>query len=120
MFANAACTTYGEKSAGSSRRLATCSIPSFTRRIRLGHEGNSKVTELGFKCFEYALEEYARATRLNGGKPAKPDWADIFSSAPSIADVFNQAIYSKFDYMCVPLEFRMLLPEPLCRNWIAE
>ena len=86
----------------------------------LGHEGNAKVTALGFACFDYALAEYARATKLNGGKPAMPDWADIFSSAPSVADVFNQAVYSKFDYLCVPVEFRMLLPEPLLGAWSAE
>ena len=86
----------------------------------LGHEGNAKVTALGFACFDYALAEYARATKLNGGKPAMPDWADIFSSAPSVADVFNQAVYSKFDYLCVPVEFRMLLPEPLRAKWSAE
>ena len=86
----------------------------------LGHEGNAKVTALGFACFDYALKEYERATRLNGGKPTMPDWADIFSSSPSVADIFNQAVYSKFDYLCVPVEFRMLLPEPLLEAWIAE
>ncbi len=87
----------------------------------LGHEGNAYYSKLGFACFEYALDEYARATRLNGGKPAKPDWADIFSSAPSVADIFNQSIYSKFDYQCVPLEFRMLLPSQAIRKaWIRE
>ena len=86
----------------------------------LGHEGNAKVTALGVACFEYALAEQARATRLNGGKPAKPDWADIFASSASVADILNQAIYPKFDYLCVPLEFRMLLPEAVCKAWIAE
>ena len=86
----------------------------------LGHEGNAKVTALGFACFDYALKEYERATKLNGGKPTMPDWADIFSSSPSVADIFNQAVYSKFDYLCVPVEFRMLLPEPLLEAWIAE
>ena len=86
----------------------------------LGHEGNAKVTALGFACFDYALKEYERATKLNGGKPTTPDWADIFSSSPSVADIFNQAVYSKFDYLCVPVEFRMLLPEPLLGAWSAE
>ena len=86
----------------------------------LGHEGNAKVTALGFACFDYALKEYERATKLNGGKPTMPDWADIFSSSPSVADIFNQAVYSKFDYLCVPVEFRMLLPEPLLGAWSAE
>ena len=86
----------------------------------LGHEGNAKVTALGFTCFEYALAEQARATRLNGGKSARPDWADIFSSSAFVADILNQAIYPKFDYLCVPLEFRMLLPEAICKAWIAE
>ena len=86
----------------------------------LGHQGNAKVTALGFACFDYALAEYERATRLNGGKPTLPDWADIFSSAPSVADIFNQAVYSKFDYLCVPIEFRMLLPEPLRSAWSDE
>ena len=86
----------------------------------LGHAGNDHVTALGFACFDYALAEYERATRLNGGKPTLPDWADIFSSAPSVADIFNQAVFSKFDYLCVPIAFRMLLPEPLRSAWSDE
>lgn len=86
----------------------------------LGHEGGKKVSALGYACFDYALAEYARATRLNGGKPTLPDWADLFSSAPSVADIFNQEVYSKFDYLCVPAEFRMLLPEALCKAWSDE
>ena len=87
----------------------------------LGHESNSYVSKLGFACFEFALAEFARATRLNGGKPTKPDWADIFSSSLFIADIFNQDVYSKFDYMCVPLEFRMILPSaPICDVWTKE
>ena len=87
----------------------------------LGHEGNSYVSELGFACFEYALKEYARATRLNGGKPTKPDWTDIFSSSLFLADIFNQEVYSKFDYLCVPHEFRMILPTEEIRDiWAKE
>lgn len=87
----------------------------------LGHEGNDKVEKLGYACFEFALDEYARATRLNDGKPAKPDWADIFSSAPAVADVVNQSLHSKFDYFSVPVEFRMLLPSKAIREaWLDE
>ncbi len=87
----------------------------------LGHEGNEKVVSLGLACFRYALREYSRATRLNGGKPTKPDWVDIFTSSLDLADIFNQAVYSKFDYLCVPTNFRMLLPAPSIRDaWIDE
>ena len=87
----------------------------------LGHEGSGYVTDLGYACFEYALEEYARATRLNGGKPAKPDWTDIFTSSLFLADIFNQEVYSKFDYLCVPHEFRMILPTAaICDAWTKE
>ena len=87
----------------------------------LAHEGNRRVAELGYACFEYALDEFARATRLNGGKPAKPDWADLFTSSLHLADIFNQAVYSKFDYFCVPPDFRMLLPSASIKDaWIDE
>ena len=87
----------------------------------LGHEGNRHVVELGYACFAYALEEFARATKLNGGKPTKPDWTDLFTSSLDLADIFNQAVYSKFDYSCVPPDFRMLLPSASIRDaWIDE
>ena len=121
------CVTTGENELGyaRSRRFFKAARDLFYPIVYkaypgLGHEGNAQVTALGYACFEFALAEQARAMRLNGGKPAKPDWADIFSSAPSVADVFNQAVYSKFDYLCVPVEFRMLLPEPLRAKWSAE
>lgn len=121
------CVTTGENELGyaRSRRFFRAARDKFYPIVYkaypgLGHEGSAKVRALGFACFDYALAEYARATRLNGGKPAMPDWADIFSSAPSVADVFNQAVYSKFDYQCVPVEFRMLLPEALCSAWSDE
>ena len=121
------CVTTGENELGyaRSRRFFKAARDLFYPIVYkaypgLGHEGNAKVTALGLACFDYALAEQVRAMRLNGGKPAKPDWADIFSSSPSVADIFNQAIYSKFDYLCVPLEFRMLLPAAVCEAWIAE
>jgi Mrp family chromosome partitioning ATPase len=87
----------------------------------LAHEGNDRVNELGFTCFEYALEEYGRATRLNGGKPTRPDWPDLFTSSLHLADIFNQAVYSKFDYLCVPPEFRMIIPSDSIKDaWIDE
>ena len=86
----------------------------------LGHEGSAKVTELGFTCFEFALEELARATRLNGGKFAKPDWANVFKSSEYVADVFNQSVYPKADAICVPPEFRMFLPAAIREAWIGE
>ena len=121
------CVTTGENELGyaRSRRFFKAARDMFYPIVYkaypgLGHEGNAKVTALGLACFDYALAEQARATRLNGGKPARPDWADIFSSSASVADIFNQAVYSKFDYLCVPLEFRMLLPAAVCEAWIAE
>lgn len=86
----------------------------------LGHDGSAKVRALGFLCFDYVLAEYARATKLNGGKPAMPNWAKIFSEAPLVADVFNQAVYPKQDESCVPEEFRMRLPERLRDTWSDE
>ena len=87
----------------------------------LAHEGSDRVNELGFTCFEYALEEYDRATRLNGGKPTRPDWPDLFTSSLHLADIFNQAVYSKFDYLCVPPEFRMIIPSASVKAaWIDE
>jgi hypothetical protein len=121
------CVTTGENELGyaRSRRFFKAARDLFYPIVYkaypgLGHEGNAKVTALGMACFDYALAEQARATRLNGGKPARPDWADIFSSSASVADIFNQAVYSKFDYLCVPLEFRMLLPAAVCEAWVAE
>jgi len=121
------CVTTGENEMGYARsrrffRAARdlCYPIVYKAYPGLGHSGNSKVTALGYACFDYALEEYARATKINGEKPTMPDWADIFSSSPIVADIFNQAVYSKFDYLCVPVEFRMLLPEPLNRAWSAE
>ena len=87
----------------------------------LGHEGNAQVISLGLACFRYALRESMRATRLNGGKPTKPDWVDIFTSSLDLADIFNQAVYSKFDYLCVPAKFRMILPSTSIRDaWVDE
>ena len=121
------CVTTGENEMGyeRSRRFFKAARALFYPIVYkaypgLGHEGSAKVTALGFACFDYALAEQARATQLNGGKLARPDWADIFSSSTSVADILNQAVYSKFDYLCVPLEFRMLLPETICEAWIAE
>ena len=121
------CVTTGENELGyeRSRRFFRAARDMFYPIVYkaypgLGHEGNAQVTALGFACFDYALAEYKRATELNGGKPTLPDWADIFSSSYSVADIFNQTVYSKFDYLCVPVEFRMLLPEPLCEAWSAE
>ena len=122
------CVTIGENELGyqRSRRFFRVARDLFYPIIYkaypgLGHEGNGAVSRLGYACFEYALEEYERATRLNGGKPAKPDWADIFTSGPYIADVFNQAVYPKMEYPCVPPEFRMLIPsETIKEAWLEE
>ena len=92
------CVTTGENEMGyeRSRRFFKAARALFYPIVYkaypgLGHAGSAKVTALGFACFDYALAEYARATRLNGGKLARPDWADIFSSSSSVADIFNQA-----------------------------
>ena len=122
------CVTTGENEMGyeRSRRFFKAARDAFYPIVYkaypgLGHEGNDKVERLGYACFEFALDEYARATRLNDGKPAKPDWADIFSSAPAVADVVNQSLHSKFDYFSVPVEFRMLLPSKAIREaWLDE
>ena len=122
------CVTTGENELGyeRSRRFFKLARAMFYPIIYkaypgLAHEGSRHVSDLGFTCFEYALEEYARATRLNGGKPTRPDWPDIFTSSLHLADIFNQAVYSKFDYLCVPPEFRMIIPSDSIKDaWIEE
>ena len=122
------CVTTGENELGyeRSRRFFKAARAMFYPIIYkaypgLAHEGNRQVSDLGFTCFEYALEEYERATRLNGGKPTRPDWPDIFTSSLHLADIFNQAVYSKFDYLCVPPEFRMIIPSDSIKDaWIEE
>ena len=86
----------------------------------LGHAGSVKATKLGFTCFEFALAEQARATRLNGGKLAKPNWAKIFESAEYVADVFNQSVCPKADAIFVSPESLMLLPAAIREAWIGE
>lgn len=83
-------------------------------------EGSAKSGLLGRACFDYALAEYARATRRNGGKPVQPDWEDIFASAAMVADVKNQMVFPVEDFSCIPLEYRMLLPEDLQTRWLDE
>ena len=86
----------------------------------LGHEGSAKVTELGFTCFEFALEHQALAAQAKGGKSAKVDWSKIFKSSDYVADVFNQSVYPKADAICVPPEFRMPLPAAIREAWTGE
>ena len=121
------CVTTGENEMGyeRSRSFFTAardkSYPIIYKAIPgLGHAGSAKATALGFKCFEYALAEQARAKRLKGGKATRLDWAKIFSSSDYVADVFNQAVYPKSDAICVPTEFRMPLPAALREVWIDE
>lgn len=122
------CVTTGENELGyeRSRRFFKAARNMFYPIIYkaypgLAHEGSDRVNELGFTCFEYALEEYDRATRLNGGKPTRPDWQDLFTSSLHLADIFNQTVYSKFDYLCVPPEFRMIIPSDSIKDaWIDE
>lgn len=121
------CVTTGENEMGyeRSRRFFRAardkSYPIVYKAIPgLGHAGSAKATGIGFTCFDYALEEQARAKRLKGGKPAKPNWGAIFSSASYVADIFNQAVYPKSDEMCVPTEFRMPLPAAIREVWIDE
>ncbi len=121
------CVTTGENEMGyeRSRRFFRAardrSYPIIYKAIPgLGHSGSAKATGIGFACFDFALEEQARAKRLPGRKTAKPDWAKIFSSSEYVADVFNQAVYPKSDAICVPSEFSMPLPAALREVWIDE
>ena len=123
------CVTTGENELGYERSLKffkvardkPMSYPIVYKAFPgLGHEGNAMVTALGFACFDYALGEYARVTSKNKGRPTMPNWAEIFESAPYVADVFNQGVHLKEDAMCVPPEFRMPLPKPLREAWVAE
>lgn len=122
------CVTTGENELGyaRSRRFFKAARDMFYPIIYkaypgMAHEGNSRVVDLGYACFEYALQEFARATKLNGGKLTKPDWADLFTSSMQLADIFNQAVYPKFDYFCIPQDFRMLLPSDAIKNaWLDE
>jgi len=86
-----------------------------------GNEYNDRASDLGLACFDYALKERMHAFLVNEGKSSELDWRDIFSSAPYVADIFNQAFYSKFEYSVIPLEFRMLVPsKPICEAWLRE
>lgn len=83
-------------------------------------DGSSSQMTLGKAVFKYALACQERATRLNGGKPAPPDWADLFASAGTVADIRNQCVFPVEDYSCVAIEFRMLLPDELVDAWMKE
>lgn len=83
-------------------------------------QGTAQSGALGRVCFEYALRQYDRATRLAGGRPARPDWNDLFASATEIADIANQRVFPVEDYSCIPIEYRMLLPDALKDAWLAE
>ena len=83
-------------------------------------DGASRQMSLGRAVFDYALAQYERATRLNKGTPTQPDWADIFASAATVADIRNQCVFPVEDYACVALGFRMLLPEELTDAWLEE
>ena len=50
----------------------------------------------------------------------QPDWEDIFASAAMVADVKNQMVFPVEDFSCIPLEYRMLLPEDLQARWLDE
>lgn len=83
-------------------------------------DGTSNQLALGKAVFDYALAQAERATRLNGGKAAKPDWADLFASAGTVADIRNQCAFPVEDYACVPIDFRLLLPDELKDVWLVE
>ena len=121
------CVTIGENDAdySSSRRFFRAArglrYPMIYKAYPdIGHEDCAYASELGIACFDYALKQQAHAYLVSGGKSSAPDWADIFSSAPHVADIFNQCVHSKFDHLSVPLEFRMLVPEPLREAWLRE
>ena len=75
---------------------------------------------MGKAVFDYALAQAERAMRLNGGKAAKPDWADIFASAGLVAAVRNQCVFPVEDYACVAIDFRLLLLDELASVWLEE
>lgn len=123
------CLTTGERlDGGYARSLA------FFRTVRDLHypiiykaypgvshmEGSAKSGELGRFCFDYALNEYARATRRSGGKATLPNWEAIFASAAFVGDVKNQNVFGAEDAACIPSEFRMPLPEALRAQWLEE
>lgn len=123
------CLTTGERLDGGYERSM-----AFFRRVRdlrypivykayagVSHlEGSAKSGQLARACFDFALGEAARAAARNGGKAVQPDWEDIFASAPLVADVKNQTVFPVEDFSCVPLEYRMLLPEDLRAPWLDE
>ena len=121
------CVTTGENEMGYARSLR------FFRAARdlrypivykaypgLGHESNGQTSAFGLECFEYALAEQARARNRAGGKGAAPDWPAIFAASDLVADVYNQVVYPKADYSCVPPEFRMYIPSALRDAWLRE
>ena len=83
-------------------------------------DGTSNQLAMGKAVFDYALAQAERTMRLNGGKAAKPDWADIFASAGLVADVRNQCVFPVEDYACVAIDFRLLLPDELASVWLEE
>ena len=121
------CVTTGENEMGYERSLRffnaarDLSYPIIYKAYPgLGHEGSAKVTELGFTCFKFALEQQTLAAQAKGKKSSKVDWVKIFKSSDYVADVFNQSVYPKADAICVPPEFRMLLPAAIREAWIGE
>ena len=123
------CLTTGERLAGGYER--SLKFFATVRKLRYPivykaypgvshHESSAKTIGLAQACFDFALRECERATRLNGGRPTKPDWEDLFASAADIADIRNQLVFPVDDYSCIPLEFRMLLPGDLKDVWLEE
>ena len=123
------CLTTGERLQGGYERSM-----AFFRSVRELHypivykaypsvshlEGTAKSRQLGCFCFDYALKVAARTARRTGGKSSQPDWEDVFASAGTVADIKNQKVFDVEDFSCVPLEYRMLLPDELREQWLEE
>ena len=99
-------------------RQHNCIIPGFRQQSTAGIQ-TVDIFDLLRVC--HRIKDIDLTAELNGGKPTRPDWPDIFTSSLHLADIFNQAVYSKFDYLCVPPEFRMIIPSDSIKDaWIEE
>ena len=122
------CLTTGELYGGYERSLrfvAACrklGYPMVYKAIvGLGHAGHRDATAMGFKFFEFALnqkaarDEYDKkmASALerermiqNASKP----WPDLFRSPPFYGDIVNQEMYPSDQVAMIPEGFRIPLP----------
>ena len=120
------CLTTGENEMGYERSLAFFHAARrrgypfiYKAYPGLGHKTDARAVELGFACFEYALE--LSTASAEGVDAARPDWKTALSSSKSVADIFNQRVFRRLDADCIPPKFRMpLLSESIAIAWESK